>query len=187
MMILNHGYQYKDNAIGAISVKVRYILAFKLRRNICFQLKGIGTSGEEGEEEIFDSSDLVYPAIENGAIFLTTSMVNTPGQQKTTCADPKRKCQEDSDCPTKKKSTGIFTGKCLTDEARCEVKSWCPMESKESESASFDGIEDWTVFIKTNVVFPYWNVAAYGNSLIPWKLYHVLEPTREGLKGLERE
>ena len=71
------GYQSFDNAVGASSTKVKGTASSSV---------GINTNiNGYMNNTIYDAIDLVIPSIENDGLFITTGIVETPGQTRGIC------------------------------------------------------------------------------------------------------
>ena len=106
--------------------------------------------------EIWDASDVVYPALENGATFLTTSFYRWE-QRRSNCSGL-LPCSAPSDCASSASAVdvgGLLTGDCNPD-GFCEVISWCPVEEPEKVEppSELEGIPDFTLFVRNFVGFP---------------------------------
>lgn len=104
--------------------------------------------------------DLVYPATEQNAFFITTSHILTPNQTRSSCAGV-GSCTVDSDCEYNEYDTGsqgIHTGICDNSTQTCQVYGWCPLES-DSNLATLNNIGNFTVFVKIDIIFPNFGVS----------------------------
>jgi len=145
---------------------------------------GPNTTADTGVH-IYDSYDLVLPAMEENALFVTTSMWVTKNQRRGICSaypaypytDTKNTCQTDADCiPLKAVPNGIQTGlpgSCRTNYTDpgqlwpvtmgsfCDVYAWCPTElelDNHLNNFTILGVEDFTVFVRMNVNYPLFGI-----------------------------
>lgn len=144
---LSKGYQAYGPAVGTTSVKMKGVA----------NLGGYGTP----EFELFDMHDLVVPAFEADAVFVTTNLVRTPRQQKGICHGFHSSelcstgCAEGT--PTEH---GYMTGECDEESGYCLIEAWCPVEEDEPENYEIlNGVHNWTALVKVNVQFPDFDVS----------------------------
>jgi len=128
-----------DVAIGSVSLKT----------------KGFAMYSDTGE--VFDTTDLIVPALEHDALFVATALLRTDNQTKGICHGIDNKtehCSRDSDCHTFWSSSGIQTGQCDLTSNLCLVQTWCPIENDTIYNLrSFTHVNTWTTFMRVNVRF----------------------------------
>eukprot|EP01116_Phalansterium_solitarium_P001440 TRINITY_DN11237_c0_g1_i2.p1 TRINITY_DN11237_c0_g1~~TRINITY_DN11237_c0_g1_i2.p1 ORF type:complete len:425 (-),score=130.85 TRINITY_DN11237_c0_g1_i2:222-1496(-) len=142
------GYQIFGDLIGNVAVKV----------------KGNGYHIEpNGNVTVWDTYDIVYPAQESNALFVTTNFLSTPQQHRSICngTDPATEsCNDGSQCsPFRDTLNGIDTGNCGVN-GFCDLYAWCPLEdgSEELPDNIIQGVNNFTVFIRVTAKFPKFNV-----------------------------
>jgi len=107
--------------------------------------------------------DVVYPAKEQNALFLTTNVLQTMGQTRGFCigSDPDTEsCATQEDCIEGKPSeNGFLTGVCNTSVGWCEVQAWCPVENEPQFVTNYiQRVENFTIFIRSTVEFPKYGI-----------------------------
>lgn len=149
IMWLKRGYYASSSYVGSTALKI----------------KGMSYSLDaQGGLVPWSSEDLVQPAIEKDAAFITTSVITTANQTRGVCPGPFYNCTRDSDC----NRPPLFTGECF--QGACNLWQWCPAEnisaaeiayppSYESDILSANTL---TVWMKATMAFP---------SLRPGKMY----------------
>ena len=133
------------------------------------ELVGVPRQWKPLYRRIWDVTDYVVPPTENNAFFVTTNVIITPNQTQGECPEdpsiPGAKCDPASNntCAAGTSHTlghGVYTGKCL-DIGVCEVEAWCPVEIDKkplgSDRALLDASRDFTVLIKNQIEFPYYD------------------------------
>ena len=104
-IILQKGYQERDDVIGFISTKTKgsgKVFNYNISKHSQF-----------GTQTIYDSIDLIYPSVETNSLFIATAVTYTPNQKQDTCIgnNDSNKCQTDNDCDTNgHNSWGIYSG-----------------------------------------------------------------------------
>ncbi len=148
-IIIDKGYQLYDDLISSTFVKVKG----SARRTT-------------GTTTVFDSTDFVIPPLMPNSVFITTNFITTNRQYRSTCEQWDSLCDCDKHdlslcCPANAFTEfGMFTGVCINDTQThigyCEVEGWCPQEEPNSpvDRNLIDGVRDWTVYVRANVVFP---------------------------------
>lgn len=142
------------------------------------KVKGFATySNGSQTPEVWDATDVVHPALEDGGTFVTTSFYRWE-QMRENCSGL-ISCVSHNDCPLSAlpvASGGIPTGVCNA-QGYCEVNSWCPIErDPEPEPPNeLQGISDFTIFIRHFVGFPSVNDGFdTGTELKPqWNLFSI--------------
>lgn len=123
---------------------------------------------------IWDVADYVVPPSESDSFFVTTNVVITSNQTKSTCpedpkipealCDPKNNaCQAGT---SNLLGNGVMTGACVTSDINskasvCEIYAWCPVEhdlSPLKNKALLSASKNFTVLIKNFVEFPKFNI-----------------------------
>jgi len=110
---------------------------------------------------VYDSTDLVIPPVENGAMFITTALVPTP-QERGQCVSTQQ-CTSDEDCKNQLTSNGIILPTCNTTASNttgyCMIEGWCPLEQDDaSHTTIINGIEDITIFLRSSVKYNLFNI-----------------------------
>ena len=168
------------NKLVQLSV-IGYIIGYVLIYKGGYQLEDVGVSGTTTKVKgvtytdvvdprvgtrVWDASDIVIPAEENNAFFITTNVIVTGNQTQGVCPEAETvyeaQCHNDTDCLPVGKAYllghGVTTGQCNLATNSCFVKAWCPLE-KDSLATSYavlNGTKDFTVLIKSHVFFPYY-------------------------------
>ena len=158
IFIRDRGYQYVDNSGIASSTS---------------KLKGVAytnSSDPRVGRRLWDSSDLNVDGHGNGAFFMTSNLIVTEGQVLGECPehkDGKADCQNDKDCLPYGKpfhiGHGVSTGVCNKTTNTCMVEAWCPVEDDSpavdaNGKSTLQNTDDFTVFIKNSVLFPYYEL-----------------------------
>jgi len=163
-LILSKGYQQYDTVVGTATLKV----------------KGTGYVNNSHGVTVFDSYDVINPATEQNALFLTTSFLRTMNQTRGICPgndNSSEACQTDQDCyPYKPTFNGIQTGLCDSTVGFCYLYAWCPLENPLAHSTHLSNIDQFSVFIKVNSLFPKFSYIAdnVADGLVP--LYNQFTP-----------
>jgi len=146
-IIADKGYQATDEVAGTTTTKV----------------KGSGSIGNASTLMALDSMDLVIPATEVGALFLTTAITSTPNQAQSVCDgnDDAAVCTsgDSTNCTAEyfsSKSLGLYTGDCGSN-GRCELFTWCPLED-DSIYEIVQNVGNFTIFVEVDVSFDQFNV-----------------------------
>eukprot|EP01084_Bolivina_argentea_P267719 454542_1 len=115
----------------------------------------------ENTQTIVDTVDIIYPSLETNALFITTSMIITPNQTRTTCIPSQKyaiSCKVNTDCPTLNTYTlypspGVInTGICNTSLHLCTVQAWCPIENEYNKNR-ITNIGNGTIFLDIHAMF----------------------------------
>lgn len=141
-IIYQKSYQVSDEAVGAADIKI----------------KGAAWLHGQSPLSVYDATDLVVPATERDATFLTTAIMSTRNQTRGICSwnDPSNLCS--NGCSNGKQvNVGIQTGECSNDHVYCNLAAWCPTEN-DLTPTMLDGIANFTVFIRLNVQFQRFDV-----------------------------
>ncbi|XP_055332992.1 P2X purinoceptor 4-like [Paramacrobiotus metropolitanus] len=155
LFIYSKGYQAFYNGESTTVAKVKGLIKKNLS-NIAY---------------VWDTTDLVIPALENDATFVATNIVETAMQRAGRCADKSEwnnrmratRCRADADCMQLLKNTsqlptsfnGFLTGKCIVEDLSCEIDGWCPAEiDKPPEPPLFLDAGKFTILVKNYVSFP---------------------------------
>lgn len=155
VLIANSGYQDQDTGIPGSTSEVRGIATTNL-------------SDRRVGRRIWDAQDVVIPAEENSAFFVTTNALVTNGQKQGQCPeDPhitEALCKTDADCPHGRRyltGHGVSVGQCVKTTGTCMIEAWCPLENDTltpKDGSVLHGTEEFTVLIKNHVYFPKFNV-----------------------------
>nr|XP_057926193.1 P2X purinoceptor 7 [Doryrhamphus excisus] len=154
VMLWNRKYQQFDLVVSSVTAKVKGVASTRL-------------PGQEGV--VWDVADYSGPAQDKNSFFVVTNAIVTKRQKQGRCPEPPvsgRPCRHDDDCEEgswDQHSNGIQTGLCGNFDVltrTCEVKAWCPIETKTSppRPALLASAENFTVLIKNNIRFPAFNV-----------------------------
>jgi len=127
------------------------------------KVKGVARSNETGSPT-YDASDLVIPAAENKAVFIATRTLTTK-QYRDVCPDDsepgKNNCTNHLDCiPNTTTANGYLTGDCDNATKYCVIIGWCPTENPDLSHVVYSGIEDWTLFMRSEVAYTKFNTTA---------------------------
>ncbi|KAF6021110.1 P2RX1 [Bugula neritina] len=179
IFILNNGYQYVDHKHSTSSTS---------------KVKGVAlSSSSKNKKAIWDSSDLSGIPGTNGAFFTATNIIVTDEQMHDECPESERPgytdCDRDEDCKPIFQpyhlGHGISTGTCNTSTHTCMVSAWCPIEDDSGATSSkyskLKYTNNFTVFIKNNVYFPFYDkrrsnlVEDLNTSYIRSCLYHPIK------------
>lgn len=146
-VFIQRGYQSFGGLVGTVSPKV----------------KGVGLN--DVRNTVHDIYDGVIPAMERDSLFVTTKFLKTRQQMGICRGDSgsTEGCTTDADCASRKgniTSNGINTGECDEESGFCFIEAWCPLEVDEEQNwAHVENIDAWTVFVKSNVRFPDFDVS----------------------------
>lgn len=153
VLIYKGGYQLVDRGIPGTTTKVKGV-AFTHLNN-----PRIG-------KKVWDAQDIVVPAEENNAFFVTTNVIVTNNQTQGECPESSSvvgaNCTSDLDCPKDGVyllGHGVRTGVCDKIARTCVVTAWCPIEDDKpvTNYAVLNGTKDFTVLIKNHVFFPFYD------------------------------
>lgn len=113
------------------------------------------------EEGVWDAVDVVQPPEENTAVFITTQVELTDGQQRGICTETadveEAACSTDLDCPVGKHYNlghGVAEGTCNVSQRRCKVHAWCPIAGTQTQPSLLNGTKTFRVTFKSNAFFP---------------------------------
>ena len=118
---------------------------------VTIKVKGVtSVPNPNGGFIVYDAEDIVQPAIENGALFVTTSLLDTLNQTRTVClgtdthgyapAQRNEVCDMTTNsCPTGIPTlNGVTNGRCAQNSqnvSMCLLDAWCPLENKHGPSS----------------------------------------------------
>lgn len=150
VLIIKRGYQEAEIGLSCTTTKLR---------GIAFPSSPHKKSVVE-KSRVWDVTDIVVPASENKAFFVTTSVAITNNQTQSICPEDASvkagSCKHDEDCPAIGKPIllghGVSNGTCNPETNTCFIRAWCPLASDDTERLT--GTRDFTVLIKTSVLFP---------------------------------
>jgi len=124
---------------------------------VALKIKGQTYSiNPDGTPMVWSAEDLIWPAIEPGAAFISTSIIQTNNQSRGTCGNPLRNCTKNSDCPKDVLQTGVCS------DGFCQAIQWCPAENitvddkAQGHSVGYE-MEDagsLTIWMKATMSFP---------------------------------
>jgi P2X purinoceptor 2 len=142
-IVLQKGYQAVTPIIGSGDIKVKGT-AYTL-------------NSSTGDAVVYDAIDLIKPAEQPNAVFITTNLWDTLNQTQSTCASTasSSQCTSDSDCVKNTNTAeGVMTGTCDTSAGQCMLSTWCPIEQEpDNHQTGLIGTGEFTVFIRNNVDF----------------------------------
>jgi len=122
------------------------------------KVKGIAHS--PNGDKVYDASDLVVPALENNAVFITTRTLVTK-QHRDTCPDNStigvNNCTSNADCRGNQTTNGYLTGECDNSTKYCVIRGWCPVENPNASHTEYDGIGSWTLYMRSSVTYTTFN------------------------------
>jgi hypothetical protein len=141
---IREGYQEYSKVSGVVYIKG----------------KGIAyTNDSINGLQIFDTSDLVEPPTEAGALFLTNGFLRT-SQTRSLC-NYLVPCNTSADCKPGMTANGEITGVCNDTAKLCEISGWCPLENDSNSAVTvLNGIEAITVFFRSSVKYDTFNLYA---------------------------
>jgi P2X purinoceptor 4 len=146
-----------------------------LTSNTFIKMKG---SGHTKNGTVWDQYDMVVPPILPDTVFVGTNFILTQNQTQTECDGVDNKL-EICDCPLgslalccpygQHTENGMFTGNCGSDGVHCEMRGWCPFETKpkDKDENIIIGVEDWTLFVRINGQFPQWDISVANTASNP--------------------
>lgn len=162
-LVAKKGYQATVPAVGSIALKVKGIASRP------------SPPGSNAPPELWDASDLtVYDAT---SVFVATNIMRTeqargvcPGtHEDEACALPSGRHEGEASTECREGAvsrSGAQTGRCVpasfslgdeemtTPRGACEVRGWCPGEPDADALAPLENVENFTVFLRTDVRFP---------------------------------
>lgn len=155
VLVAKSGYQEQDTGIPGSTSEVQGIATTNL-------------SDQRVGRRIWDAQDVVIPAEENSAFFVTTNAILTNGQQQGLCPEvssvAEAHCTTDTDCRKGQRyltGHGVSIGQCNTTTGTCMIEAWCPLENDTltpQDGSVLFGTEEFTVLIKNHVYFPMWSI-----------------------------
>lgn len=170
VLIMQKGYQLSERGLGAVTTRVQ---------GVAFPRRSFVTGNGMNSLRTWDTVDVVVPPEENKAVFVTTSAIVTDNQTQSTCAEAvsvvEARCLSDDACEPIGKSFpqghGVSNGSCSKETQTCFVRAWCPLAPADSDHVDLEGTEDFTVLIKSHVLFPTYktrasNIANLGSSYL---------------------
>lgn len=112
-----------------------------------------------------DAIDIIHPAKEENALFITTNILMTDMQIRGTCISNsgKDRCKDNTSCPLGRvaaSETGFNTGNCLDADSAaatsgyCEVDAWCPTEMDTDPQNILQEVINFTLFARVTAKFP---------------------------------
>lgn len=152
VFIYKQGYQFEDIGVSGTTTKVKGVTYADFNNSKIIN-------------RVWDTTDIVVPAEENNAFFVTTNAIVTNHQTPGECPEMSdvvgANCTSNTDCPVGKAyllGHGVNNGTCAS-TGTCIVHAWCPIEddSLSSTYAVLNGTYNFTVLIKNNVFFPFYN------------------------------
>ncbi|XP_054168139.1 P2X purinoceptor 4-like [Oppia nitens] len=172
ILIYKKGYQEFSGVESSVTTKVKGVLSTRNLTQNDFNDNYI--EDMDLYVRIWDTTDLVVPASENGAFFVTTNMILTPNQSLGVC--PEDADVSDAVCDPNIKGFcddkvfllghGIATGKCVNSTRKgvytCEIDGWCPVEKDDyplkDNKPLFTATKNFTVLIKNSIRFSDYNI-----------------------------
>jgi len=117
------------------------------------QTNGTSYSMYGGVARTWDSIDIVQPALEDGAAFISTEVYYTPKQTMGNCSNPSKQCVTNSDCPN---VPPLSTGSC--NGGFCTEMQWCPAFSDQTVETTqlhqLEGQDFLSIWLKAAIMFP---------------------------------
>ena len=166
VIVYQKGYQQFDPVESAVTTKLKGITFTNFTDQ---ELINVPMEWKYLYRRIWDVTDYVVPPTENNAFFVTTNVIITPNQTRSTCPeDPNvhgaKRCHPEEPFGTNCKpgsslslGHGVNTGKC-TEQGTCEILAWCPVERDRkpmgNKQALLAAAENFTVLIKNHIEFP---------------------------------
>ena len=152
VLIIRKGYQQTDRGYNSVTTRVT---------GIAYPRSDYVDKDITQHIRVWDVVDTVVPAEVNKAFFVTTSAVVAEKQTRSVCAEDssvkEAHCLTNDDClPVESafpNGHGVSTGTCNNDTKTCNIEAWCPVE-KKSNLIQLDGFKNFTVLVKSHVVFP---------------------------------
>jgi len=130
----NAGYQKSSPVEGVLYTKV----------------KGVAV---DQYGQVYDSGDLVQPAVEANALFVATQYLQTFQSEDSFCPDSEAPCTNNTSCvPGTFTINGQVQPNCDLSGA-CTIKGWCPVENPAAPITQLSRIPNWTVFMRTDVTY----------------------------------
>jgi len=132
---LNNGYKEYSPISGAVFTKV----------------KGVGyVNNSIGGYRVFDAVDLIAPATENDALFITTAFVHTYQQRGICMSDIN--CTNSAGCINASSDFGelLFPPNCSSNY--CMMTGWCPLEIDNITTIEYiQSLDDMSIFLRSSV------------------------------------
>jgi len=178
-VILQKHYQIQEHFIGTISTKVKGVAKW--------------IDPQTQQQIVYDIYDAIVPPLEQDAVFIVTNVYSTPQQKRGICPgnDSSEKCDARKRCiPNAFYANGISTGDCDLNSGYCLLRTWCPVENRDTraDSKQLYNIENWSIYIKIVGEFPQFHVQfdnlAPANSTKPLIRYKNLWYVSDILKEL---
>jgi len=138
----NQGYQKISPVEGVLYTKVKGVAA-------------------DSNGNVYDAADVVIPSVEAQALFISTKFLATQQTAGNTCVDPDKAntCNTDADCVVgTTTSFGQVQNQCT--KGQCEIKGWCPVEDETKPLVSLNGVQNWTVYMRSHVLYPTFQLTA---------------------------
>ena len=161
------GYQVSEDGVGSVQVDVRGVSFTHWHKDDSDDLDVLKAAGVPRSMRVADTGDLVYPAKEEGALFLTTNYLDTPAQRRSVCESGHKTdtCKSDHDCPKHEPSRsaiGFYNGTCDTAETHtCMIIAWCPAAADPSDSPTDNVLPSVASFLlktRATIKFPFHGV-----------------------------
>ena len=158
------GYQVNEDGVGSVQVDVRGVSFTHWHKEDSDDLDVIKAAGVPRSMRVADTGDLVFPAKEEGALFLTTNYLDTPAQRRSVCESGHQKdtCKSDHDCPKHEPARsvqGYYNGTCDTAQTHtCFIIAWCPSAVDASESPTANVLPTVASFLlktRATIKFPF--------------------------------
>jgi len=159
-----NGYQLTEEGVGSTQVDVRGVSFTQWHEADSDNLDVVKGEGIPLDMRVSDVGDLVFPAKEEGALFLTTNYLDTPTQRRSVCESGHKAdaCESDDDCPKyepSRSAQGYYNGICDTKETNtCMLIAWCPTAADPDQSPNENVLPSVSAFIlktRATIKFPF--------------------------------
>ena len=161
------GYQVSEDGVGSVQVDVRGVSYTHWHKDDSDDLDVLKAAGVPRSMRVADTGDLVFPAKEEGALFLTTNYLDTPAQKRSVCESGHKidTCKSDHDCPKHEPARsvqGYYNGTCDTMQTQtCMLIAWCPSAADPSISPTENVLPSVASFLlktRATIKFPFHGV-----------------------------
>ena len=124
---------------------------------VFYRMTGKAYSLSDGEMEVWDHGDLLYPEQDSKGLMLGIYLREIEGQEIGYCLIT---CLSDSDCPAIPPKS---YGNCM-DNGYCDASSWCPnMDVNRTETIDTDilGVENFVLELWAGIQYPQFDSPEY--------------------------
>ena len=159
-----YGYQVSEDGVGSVQVDVRGVGYTHWHKADSDDLDVLKAAGVPRSMRVADTGDLVFPAKEEGALFLTTNYLDTPTQRRSVCESGHKTdtCKSNADCPKHepaKSALGYYNGTCDTARTHtCMLIAWCPTAADSIETPDqnvLNAVESFLLKTRATIKFPF--------------------------------